>query len=200
MLVSIYSICTYLNIFSASECPSRAPMRAFPSVAILNPFSWRLQIKGRLHRETETRRKARRPDNRIASVIFMSFYCYIRHGTRVSQEDQVFSQCCGSMTLWCGSGSGSGSTDSCLWLMDPDPESRSCYFRHWPSRFQQKANFCIKKNSAYYKIKGQKEPQNSRNQSFSYYLCMMVEGSGTGRPKNMWEPVDPDPGSGSTTL
>ncbi len=32
-------------------------------------------------------------------------------------------QCCGSMTFWCGSGSG------------------SCYFRHRPSRRQQKSNF-----------------------------------------------------------
>ncbi len=53
------------------------------------------------------------------------------------------------------------------------------------------------------KIKSQKEPQNSRNQGFSYYFCMMIEGSGSGsragsgsipltsgsgsgRPKNMW--------------
>ncbi len=50
-------------------------------------------------------------------------------------------QCCGSMT------SGSGSADLCLWLMDPDPDtdphpgSGACYFRHWPSRCQQKTNF-----------------------------------------------------------
>ncbi len=33
--------------------------------------------------------------------------------------------------------------DPCLWLMDPnpDPGSGSCYFRHWPSRCQQKTNF-----------------------------------------------------------
>jgi hypothetical protein len=57
------------------------------------------------------------------------------------------------------------------------------------------------------KIKSQKESQNSRNQGFSYYFCMMIEGSGSGsrggsgsgfipltsgygsgsgRPKNMW--------------
>jgi hypothetical protein len=36
------------------------------------------------------------------------------------------------------------------------------------------------------KIKSQKESQNSRNQGFSYYFCMMMEGSGSGRPKNMW--------------
>jgi hypothetical protein len=45
------------------------------------------------------------------------------------------------------------------------------------------------------KIKSQKESQNSRNKSFSYYFCMMIEGSGSipltnrsgsGRLKNMW--------------
>ncbi len=47
------------------------------------------------------------------------------------------------------------------------------------------------------KIKSQKESQNSRNQGFSYYFCMMIEGSGSipltsgsrsgsGRPQNMW--------------
>jgi hypothetical protein len=46
------------------------------------------------------------------------------------------------------------------------------------------------------KIKSQKESQNSRNRGFSYYFCMMIEGSGSipmtsgsgpgsGRPKNM---------------
>jgi hypothetical protein len=82
----------------------------------------------------------------------------------------------------------------------------SCYFRHWPSRCRQKTNTIF---SAYYflklhlhyfsKIKSQKEQQNSRNQGFSYYFCMMIEGagsgsgskhltcgSGSGRPKNMW--------------
>jgi hypothetical protein len=53
------------------------------------------------------------------------------------------------------------------------------------------------------KIKRQKESQNGRNQGFSYYFCMMIEGSGSrsragsgsipltsgsgsGWPKNMW--------------
>ncbi len=49
------------------------------------------------------------------------------------------------------------------------------------------------------KIKSQNESQNIRNQGFSYYFCMMIEGSGSGsipltsgsgsgswRPKNMW--------------
>jgi hypothetical protein len=30
------------------------------------------------------------------------------------------------------------------------------------------------------KIKSQKESQNSRNQGFSCYFCMMIEGSGSG--------------------
>jgi hypothetical protein len=30
------------------------------------------------------------------------------------------------------------------------------------------------------KIKSQKKSQNSRNQGFSYYFCMMKEGSGSG--------------------
>ncbi len=123
--------------------------------------------------------------------------------------------CCGSMTFW----GGSGSADPCLWLMDPDsdldPGSGSCYFRHWPSRCQQKTNFFTQFFSAYYflklhlhhfsKIKSQKESQSSRNQGFSYYFCIIIEGSGSGsragsgsgstpltsgsgswRPKNMW--------------
>jgi hypothetical protein len=125
------------------------------------------------------------------------------------------------MTFW--GGSGSGSADPCLWLMDPDPDSDldpgsgSCYFRHWPSGSQQKTNFLTKffllitfwSYSLYLhhfsKIKSQKESQNSRNQGFSYYFCMMIKGSGSGsragsesgsipltsgsgsgRPKNMW--------------
>ncbi len=28
--------------------------------------------------------------------------------------------------------------------------------------------------------------QNSKNQGFSYYICLMIEGSGSGRPKNTW--------------
>ncbi len=70
-----------------------------------------------------------------------------RHGhTRVLVR-LAMTDCCGSMTVWCGSGSGSGSAELCLWLMDPDsdpdpdPGPGSCYFRHWPSKCQQKTNF-----------------------------------------------------------
>ncbi len=97
--------------------------------------------------------------------------------------------------------------------------SGSCYFHHWPSRCQQKLIFNTNFSAYYFlkvhlhhfsKIKSLKELQNSRNQGFSYYFCMMIQGSvagagsipltsgsgsapltsgsrsGSGRPKNMW--------------
>ncbi len=93
-------------------------------------------------------------------------------------------QCCGSMTFW--GGSGSGSADPCLWLMDPDPGSGSCYFRHWPSRCQQKTHFlnnffCLllfeAKFTSFFKDKKSKRVTK-------YYFSMMIEGSR--RPKNIW--------------
>ncbi len=49
--------------------------------------------------------------------------------------------------------------------------------------------------TSFFKDKNQKESQNSRNQGFSYYFCMLIEGSrsipltngsGSGKPKSMW--------------
>ncbi len=72
------------------------------------------------------------------------------------------------MTFWCGS-----------W-----------HFRHWLSRGQQKTNIFKKSCSAYYflkvylnhfsKINHQKEVTKQLNQGFSYYFCLMIEGSGSG--------------------
>ncbi len=144
-------------------------------------------------------------------------YCCHKPSLTLFKHMRSGIQCCGSMTFW--GGSGSGSADPCLRLMDPDsdpdPGSGSWYFRQWPSRCQQKTNFLTQ--SAYYflklhlhyfsKIKSQKDSLDSRNQSFSYYFCMMIEGSGSGstagsgsgsialtsgsvsgsgRPKNTW--------------
>ncbi len=102
-----------------------------------------------------------------------------------------FQQCCGSMTFWRGSGSGCGS-------MPLINGSVSFYLHHWPSRCQQKTKF-FKKFSCVLLFEGtftsffgdkkvKKKSQNSRNQGFSYYVCLMKEGSGSGsrRPKNMW--------------
>ncbi len=82
----------------------------------------------------------------------------------------------GSMPLTNGSGFGSG----------------SCYFRHLPSKREQKSKL-IKKVFLvitfwryiyvhhFSKIKSKKKKsQNSKNQDFSFYFCLMIEGSGSG--------------------
>ncbi len=118
-----------------------------------------------------------------------------------------------SMTFWGGSGSGSGSLDPCFWLMDLDldPGSGSYYLVIDLQDASKKIIFNTIFSAYYFlkihlqhfsKIKTQKESQNRRNQGFSYYFCMMIEGSrsgtgswsipltggsgsGSGRPKNM---------------
>ncbi len=90
-------------------------------------------------------------------------------------------------------------------ILDPDP---AIFVIDLP-RCHQKTNF-LHNFSAYFfvkihlhhisMIKSQKESQNSRNQGFSYYFCMvegsgsipLTSGSGSGRPKTC--------GSGSATL
>ncbi len=124
----------------------------------------------------------------------------------------TWNQCSGSMKFW----GGSGSADPCLWLMvririlDPDPAIFVIDLQNASKKQIFHTIF-----SAYYfskvhllhfsKINSQKESQNSRNQGFSYYFCMMIEGSGfrsrtgsgpipltsgsgsgSGRPENMW--------------
>ncbi len=86
--------------------------------------------------------------------------------------------------------------------------SGSCYFHHWPSRCQQKLIFlhnffCLLlfegTFTSFFEDKKSKRHHNSRNQSFSYYFCMIIEGSWSGskpltsgsesgswRPKNIW--------------
>ncbi len=101
----------------------------------------------------------------------------------------------GSMPLTNESGFGSGS-EFWIWIL-----LSSLTFKMPPKNLFN-TNF-----SAYYflkvhfhhfsKIKSQKESQNSRNQCYSYYFCLMIEGSGSGSilltsgsgsgsPKNMW--------------
>ncbi len=78
--------------------------------------------------------------------------------------------------------------------------SGSCSFCHWPSRRQQITNLKNKllfegTFTSFCKDKKSKRSQNSMDQCFSYYFCLMIEGSGsrslpltngTGWPKNMW--------------
>ena len=80
-------------------------------------------------------------------------------------------------------------------ILDPDPAGSG-------SNTIFSAYYFLKEHLLHFsKIKSQKESQNRRNQGFSYYFCMNIEGSGaesgsgsipltsgsgSGRPKNMW--------------
>ncbi len=107
-----------------------------------------------------------------------------------------------SMPLTNGSGFGSG----------------SCYFRHWPSRRQQKTNlkkrfFCLLLfegtfTSFFKDEKCKRSHKTVGIKVFFTIFCLMIEGSGSGsltnesgsgRPKKMWIRWIP-PGSGSKTL
>ncbi len=110
----------------------------------------------------------------------------IRNRTNVMR---IHKQYCGSMTFW----GGSGSADPCLWLMDPDFSAFCNFFCFL--QFFLLISFWRYNLHHFSKIRRQKESQNSKNQGFSYYFCMMIEGSGSipltsgsgsGRPKNMW--------------
>ncbi len=79
-------------------------------------------------------------------------------------------QCCGSAPLTSGSGSG----------------SRSWYFRQWPSRRQLKfivfllITFWRYINTVFLKIKSNKKSYKTVVlKVFSYYFCLMIEGSGS---------------------
>jgi hypothetical protein len=106
----------------------------------------------------------------------------------------------GSMPLTNGSGSGLD-PDPAIFIIDLQDASKKLIFNTFFSSY-----YFLKVHLHHFsKIKSQKEPQNSRNQGFSYYFCMMIEGSGSGsragsgsgsiplnsgsgsgRPKNMW--------------
>ncbi len=72
-----------------------------------------------------------------------------------------------------------------IWIRGSMPRtngSGSCFFRHWPS---QDAYYFLKVHIHHfqsYKVK--KKSQSSRNQGFSYFSCLVIEGSR--RLKNMW--------------
>ncbi len=96
------------------------------------------------------------------------------------------------------------SSDPCFWLriLDPDPAIFIIDLQHAGKKLIFSAYYFLKVHLHHFsKIKSQKESQNISNQGFSYYFCMMIEGSGSGsipltsgsgsgsgswRPKNMW--------------
>jgi hypothetical protein len=62
--------------------------------------------------------------------------------------------------------------------------SGSCSFRQGPSSFF--AYYFLKEHLHHFlKIKSTKLSHNSRNQGFFYYFCLMMEGSRSGRSKNI---------------
>jgi hypothetical protein len=81
--------------------------------------------------------------------------------------------------------------DPAIFLLDLQDASKNYFFNTIFSAYY----FLKVHLHLFSKIKSQKESQHSRNQGFSYYFCMLIEGSGSipltggsgsGRPKNMW--------------
>jgi hypothetical protein len=88
----------------------------------------------------------------------------------------------GSMPLTNGSGS---------WILDPDPAIFVTDLQDANKKIILVTNFFCRllfegTFTSFFKEKKSKRVKNSRNQGFSYYFCMMIEGSGSKRPKNMW--------------
>ncbi len=116
------------------------------------------------------------------------------------------------MTFW--GGSGSGSSGPSFWLMAPDPDPaifvidlQDASKKLILTQFFLLITFWKYIYIIFQRYKSQKVSQNRRNQGFSYYFCMMIEGSGfgsipltsgsgSGRPKNRWV----GSGSGSGTV
>jgi hypothetical protein len=76
--------------------------------------------------------------------------------------------------------------------MDPDPAIFVIYLQDASKNLVFNTIFSafwhfLKVHLHYFsKINSLRESQNTRIQGFSYYFCMMIEGSGSGRPKNTW--------------
>ncbi len=98
------------------------------------------------------------------------------------------SQCCGSMTFWCGS----GSADPCLGLMDPDPDSDpdadpDTSFFIIGLQDANKKLICFLKvflhitflRYRYFYIIFQKDKKSKRTVNIKIF-CLMIEGFGSG--------------------
>ncbi len=103
----------------------------------------------------------------------------------VCVQNQAFQHCSSSMTFWYGS----GSADPCLWQMDPDTDPAIFFID------LQEANkkLILKKFFCLLLFEGTLH-HFTKIKSFSYYFCLMIEGSGSvpltngsgsRRPKNI---------------
>jgi hypothetical protein len=70
--------------------------------------------------------------------------------------------------------------------MDPDPAIFVIILEDASKKLIFSAYYFLKLHlHQFSKIKSPKGVKNSSNQAFSYYFCMMIEGSGSARLKNM---------------
>jgi hypothetical protein len=80
--------------------------------------------------------------------------------------------------------------------VDPDPAILVINLQYANKKLIKKKFSCLSLFEStvhihhFSKMKGPKKSQNSRNQGFPYYFCLLIEGSG--RPKKHADPVDPD--------
>ncbi len=118
-------------------------------------------------------------------------------------------QCCRYVTFWYGSGSESGSADPYFWSsdLDPIPDTAPDPAIFFSDRQDGKNMFsCLllfePTFTSFFKDKKViKKPQNSRNQSFSHYFCLMIQSRIRIRASYYWirdcqkhtDPMDPDP-------
>ncbi len=89
----------------------------------------------------------------------------------------LLKHCCGSVTFRYES----GSADPYLWLMDSDPAIFVIDLQDANKNFFFLSLYSVKVHLHHFSnIKSHQEATNqSRNQGFSYYFCLMIEGSGS---------------------
>ncbi len=92
-----------------------------------------------------------------------------------------------------GYGSGSESPDPYLWLMDPDPAIFDSDLQDSNKKVFLLITFWRNIYITCQREKVIKKSQNSRNQGYSYYFCLMIDGSGSRMVL-----ADPDPGGPNT--
>jgi hypothetical protein len=92
------------------------------------------------------------------------------------------------MSFWCGSGSGSG---SCFLSSADKMPTKNFVFSKYFCLLLFEGTFT---SISLQRQKVQKKSQNSRNQGYTYFLCLLMKGSGyvqimtgsgSGRPKNI---------------
>ncbi len=144
-----------------------------------------LRHLGVAHTAATTKKKRSRPCEAQCSGRTLQFYQH-----RLFGDLQRRQQCCGSLTFWYGS----GSSDPYIWLTYPE-SGCGCgsggpkNVRILRIRVRNTGTF-----TSFFKDKKViKKSQNIRNKGFSYYFCLMMEGSGAGSGSVILSNPDADP-------